>query len=188
MPKKLPKRMVENMADSKKKETELKEVVRKMLSAGKPLNYANIERESGLSRAFVEQNPKNRQFIDKQIKKQEEENSKVDIELQNFNYHTKLMASYIFAYSLLDEQEEFYKTAIQELKDRETPFAINNGSDAVIEFICQLLSKETNSSKVTDLLNKFKACFSESIPNWKEQIMGRLEQCPALDILEKSYT
>lgn len=183
MPNKLPKRMVENMADSKKKETELKEVVRKMLSAGKPLNYANIERESGLSRAFVEQNPKNRQFIDEQIKKQEEENSRVDIELQNFNYHTKLMASYIFAYSLLDEQEEFYKTAIQELKDKETPFVINNGSDSAIEFICQLLSKETNSAKIIDSLNKFKTCFSQSIPNWKEQLIDKLGECSALDIL-----
>lgn len=173
-------------ADSRKKETELKEVVRKMLSAGIPITPSEVEKQSGLSHSFVYK-PEMKKFIKEQKEKQKQESLRVDVELQNLNYHTKLMASYIFAYSLLDEQEEFYKTAIQELKDRETPFVINNGSDAAIEFICQLLSRETNSSKVTDFLNKFEACFSESIPNWKEQIMGKLEQCTALDILEKSY-
>lgn len=186
MPKKLPPKMVENMAESKKKETEVEEVVRKMLSAGIPITSAEVERQSGLSHSFIYK-PEIQKFIKEQKEKQKQEGLKIDIELQNINYHTKLMASYIFAYSLLDEQEEFYKTAIQELKDRETPFVINNGSDSAIEFICQLLSGETNSVKITDLLNKFKACFAESIPNWKEQIMGRLEQCTALDILKKSY-
>lgn len=172
--------------DSRKKETELKEVVRKMLSAGIPITPAEVERQSGLSHSFVYK-PEMQKFIKEQKEKQKKEDLKVDIELQNFNYHTKLMASYIFAYSLLDEQEEFYKTVIAELKDREKPFVINNGSDSTIEFISQLLSKETNSAKITDLLNKFEACFSESIPNWKEQIMGKLGKCTASDILEKRY-
>ena len=173
--------------NSQKKETELKEVVRKMLAAGTPLTYANIERETGLSRAFVEQKPENRQFIDEQKEKQKKDDLRVDVELQNFNLHAKLMASYIFAYSLLDEQEEFYKTAIAELKDRDKPFVINNGSDSVIEFICQILSEETDSSKVDKLLNKFKVCFSESIPDWKEQLLEKLDNCLAKNILEKKY-
>lgn len=172
--------------DSKKKETELKEVVNKMLTAGIPITSAEVERQSGLSHAFVYK-PEMQKYIKEQKEKQKKDDLRIDVELQNLNFHTKLMASYIFAYSLLDEQEEFYKTAIQELKDRETPFAINNGSDSSIEFICQILSKETSSVKITDLLNKFKACFSESIPNWKEQIMKKLEKCTALDILKKNF-
>lgn len=172
-------------SNSKKKETELKEVVRKMLAAGIPITSAEVERQSGLSHSFVYK-PEMQKFIKEQKDKQKKDDLRVDVELQNQNFHNKLMASYIFAYSLLDEQEEFYKTAIQELKDRETPFIANNSSDSAIDFICQILSKETSSTKITTLLNKFKACFSESIPDWKEQIIGRLEKCTALDILKKS--
>lgn len=170
--------------DSPKMATEVKEVILKLAAAGIELNRYNIVKEAGCGQSYVYQNPEVRAFWKEQQEKQIQEKLKVDVELQNLNYHTKLMASYIFAYSLLDEQEEFYKTAIQELKDRETPFAINNGSDSAIEFICQLLSKETSPIKITDLLNKFKACFSDSIPNWKEQVINKLEKCLALDMLK----
>lgn len=176
------------MTDVKHKEsikmrTEVKEVIRNMLSSGKPLTMTNICKEAKCSRSFL-YDSEMKTFIKEQREKQKKEDWRVDIELQNNIYHTKLMASYIFLYSLLDQQEEFYKIAIQELKDRETPFVINNGSDSAIEFICQLLSRETNSAKITDLLNKFKACFSESIPNWKEQVINKLEKCLALDMLK----
>lgn len=173
-------------SNSKKKETELKEVVRKMLAAGIPISSAEVERQSGLSHSFVYK-PEMQKFIKEQKEKQKKEDLKIDTELQNFNLHTKLMASYIFAYSLLDEQEEFYKTAIAELKDRDKPFVINNGSDSAIKFICQTLSEETDPSKIAKLLNKFKVCFSESIPDWKEQLLEKLDKCLAKDILEKKY-
>lgn len=169
-------------SNSKKKETELKEVVRKMLAAGIPITSAEVERQSGLSHSFVYK-PEMQKFIKVQKEKQKKDELRVDVELQNLNFHTKLMASYIFAYSLLDEQEEFYKTAIQELKDRETPFITNNCSDSAIDFICQILSKETDPSKISELLDKIRACFSKSIPDWKEQLIEILDNCPALDFL-----
>lgn len=176
------------MTDDKQKEsikmrTEVKEVIRNMLARGTPLTMANICKEAKCSRSFL-YNSEMKKFIKEQREKQREETWRVDIEMQNNIYHSNLMATYIFLYSILDEQEEFYKTAIQELKDRETPFVINNGSDSAIEFICQILSRETNSVKITDLLNKFKVCFSESIPNWKEQVINKLEKCLALDMLK----
>ena len=142
-------------SNSKKKETELKEVVRKMLAAGIPITPAEVERQSGLSHSFVYK-PEMQKFIKEQKEKQKKDDLRVDVELQNFNLHAKLMASYIFAYSLLDEQEEFYKTAIAELKDRDKPFVINNGSNSVIEFICQILSEETNPSKIALILRILK--------------------------------
>ena len=43
------------------------------------------------------------------------------------------------------------------------------------------------SMRIAKLLNKFKVCFSESIPNWKEQLSEKLDKCLAKDILEKKY-
>lgn len=176
----------ENKAESKKKETEIKEVIRKMVSAGIPITSAEVERQSGLSHSFVYK-PQIQKFIKEQKEKQKKGNLRVDIELQNSIYHKNLMASYIFAYSLLDEQEEFLKTAIAELKDRKKPFGAAQKPESIINFLSMILSDETDPAKISSLLDKFQASYSETIPDWKEQLAGLLTECPALGILKNNY-
>lgn len=173
----------ESKADSKKKETELKEVVRAMVAAGIPVTSAEVERLTGLSHSFVYK-PEMQKFIKEQQEKQKEEGLRVDIGLQKQNLYTKLMASYIFAYSLLDEQEEFYKTAISELKGRSTP-SISDNEHFSIDFACQVLSNETDVEKATTILEYFQNNFAAVIPDWKDQLMKKLGKCPAFDILNQ---
>ncbi len=166
--------------DSRKMRTEVKEVIRNMLSSGKQLTIANICEEAKCSRSFL-YSSEMKEFIKEQQEKQKKEDWRVDIELQNSIYHTKLMASYIFLYSLLDQQEEFYKIAIEELKDKEKSF------DAPIKFIAQILENETNPEKISDILEKFQASFSEIIPNWKGQLIKTLNSCLTLDMLKERH-
>lgn len=173
----------ESKADSKKKETELKEVVRAMVTAGIPVTSAEVERLTGLSHSFVYK-PEIQKFIKEQQEKQKEEGLRVDIGLQKQNLYTKLMASYIFAYSLLDEQEEFYKTAISELKGRSTPFVLQKNNSS-IDFACQVLSNEADAANATAILNNFQMIFASDIPDWKDQMMKKLGKCPAFDILNQ---
>lgn len=163
--------------ESKKMRTEVKEVIRNMLSSNQQLTVANISRQAKCSRSFL-YDSEMQQFIKEQRERQQKDDWRTDIELQNMAYHTNLMASYIFLYSLLDQQEEFYNLAIQDLKNREKSF------DAPIKFIAQILENKTNPEEINAILEKFQTAFSEIVPNWKEQLINTLNNCPALDILK----
>lgn len=176
--------MDKRSAESKKMVTEVKEVIRKMVADGEPVTSKNVVEKAGISRATIYNNPEIKKFFMEQQEKQKEAALRVDTELQQKNLHTKLMASYIFAYSLLDEQEEFYKTAISELKGRNTP-SVSNENHFSIDFACQVLSNETDVEKATTILEYFQNNFAAVIPDWKDQLMKKLGQCPAFDILNQ---
>lgn len=160
--------------------TEVKEVIKKMLLSGQKLTIANISRKAKCSRSFL-YTPEMKKFIEEQRENQRNEERRVDIELQNSVFHTKLMAAYIFLYSLLDQQEEFYKIAIEDLKNKDKSF-----NDTAIMVLARILEQETKPERVIEILEAFLDSFEKNIPDWKEKLIKTLNSCVALDMLKNT--
>lgn len=103
--------------DSQKLRQETKNFIDNMLINGIPITQKNVEEGMNVSHGFVN-NPEISSYIKQAQTLQEEQDLNVDVEYQRTILLRKLMASYIFQYSLLDEEETFLKQAIQDMKEQ----------------------------------------------------------------------
>ena len=94
---------------------ETKNKIDEMLANGTKITFKSVMEECGVSKGFV-YDKDIRAYINEAQRMQKEE--ALNLPNQQQNLYWKLMASYIFQYSLMDEQEALLNDAIENLKAR----------------------------------------------------------------------
>ena len=103
--------------DSQKLRQETKNFIDEMVVNGFKVTKKAVREGMGVSNGFVN-NSEITAYIKQAQALQKEQDLNVDVEYQRTTLFRKLMASYIFQYSLLDEEETFLKQAIQDMKEQ----------------------------------------------------------------------
>lgn len=101
--------------DSQKLRQETKNFIDEMVVNGLKVSKKAVRKGMGISNGFVN-NPEITAYIKQAQELQKEDGVNVDVEYQRTTLFRKLMASYVFQYSLLDEEETFLKQAIEDMK------------------------------------------------------------------------
>lgn len=99
--------------ESIKLRTEIKRKIDDMLSSGVKITKADISRKCEVSRSFLN-SPEMDKYIKAAQKIQEEQG--ISEKKEETSIYRKLMASYIFQYALMDEQEALLLEVIKDLK------------------------------------------------------------------------
>lgn len=146
---------------------ETKNKIDEMLTNGTKITFENVMKECKVSKGFV-YNEEIRKYIEAAKAVQKDE--KLNLPNQQLNLYWKLMASYIFQYSLMDEQEEVLRDAMEGLRSRQQV------AEYVIRLLAKYLAMETDSAKRKIELEEFQSVFREIIPNWKDKLSDLMEQ------------
>ncbi len=161
---------------------ETKNKIDEMLANGTKITFKSVMEECGVSKGFV-YDKDIRAYINEAQRMQKEE--ALNLPNQQQNLYWKLMASYIFQYSLMDEQEALLKDAIENLKARKEHRS--QQADYSLKLLAHYLALETDSTRIKDELMAFIAVFAIDIPEWQEELITlikkEVEDCPALEVL-----
>lgn len=103
--------------DSQKLRQETKNFIDEMVINGLKVSKKAVRKGMGISNGFVN-NPEITAYIKQAQELQKDDGINVDVEYQRTILFRKLMASYVFQYSLLDEEETFLKQAIEDMKQQ----------------------------------------------------------------------
>lgn len=103
--------------DSVKLRQETKNFIDEMVVNGLKVSKKAVRDGMHVSNGFVN-NPEITAYIKQAQALQKKEELNVDVDYQDITLFRKLMASYVFQYSLLDEEETFLKQAIEDMKQQ----------------------------------------------------------------------
>lgn len=164
-------------AKSVKLRQETKNKVDEMLVSGEKITFKRIMEECGVSKGFV-YDKDIRVYIDEAIRLQKEE--MLNLPNQQQNLFWKLMAAYIFQYSLMDEQEALLKDSIDDLKKRKAR------ADYSIRLLAKYLAIETDLRKAKDEIQAFLPMYYYDIPDFTQKLITLIKEitddCPAPEI------
>lgn len=154
---------------------ETKNKVDEMLASGEKIIFKRIMEECGVSKGFV-CDKEIRAYIDAAISLQKEEMLSLPNQKQNLFW--KLMAAYIFQYSLMDEQEALLKDSIDDLKKRKARVGYS------LQLLAKYLALETDLRKVKDEIQAFLPMYYYDIPDFTKRLNALIKEitddCPAL--------
>lgn len=166
-------------ANSVKLRQETKNKIDEMLASGEKITFKKIMEECGVSKGFV-YDKEIRAYIDSAINLQKEEMLSLPNQQQNLFW--KLMAAYIFQYSLMDEQEALLKDSISDLKKRKAR------ADYSLQLLAKYLAIETDLQKVKDEIKAFLPMYFYDITDFTKKLIALIKEitddCPALELLE----
>lgn len=161
---------------------ETKNKIDEMLTSGTKITFKSVMEECGVSKGFV-YDKDIRAYIEEAQRLQKEE--MLNLPNQQQNLYWKLMASYIFQYSLMDEQEALLKDAIKGLKERKE--RKSKEADYCLEVLAHYLALETDLVKIRDEMMAFHSIYFTDIPNWRGRLIAlikeRVDDCLALEVL-----
>lgn len=159
-----------------------KNKIDEMLVNGTKITFKSVMEECGVSKGFV-YDKDIRAYIEEAQRMQKEES--LNLPNQQQNLYWKLMASYIFQYALMDEQEALLKDEIENLKTRKEQRS--QQADYSLKLLAHYLILETDSIRIKEELTAFCSVFITDIPNWKEELIAlmkeRVDDCIALEFL-----
>lgn len=165
-------------AKSIKLRQETKNKVDELLANGEKITFKRIMEECGVSKGFLYD--KNiRAYIDEAIRLQKEE--MLNLPNQQQNLFWKLMAAYIFQYSLMDEQEALLKDSIEDIRSRKSK------EEYTFKLLARYLATETDNNKVEDEIKTFMKSFLFNNDTWIDKLAVLIHKiskdCYALEYL-----
>ena len=186
--KKQSKLCTEKRLQSQKLRAETKATIDKMVLANIPVTKASVMKQMNVSNSFVN-TPEISDYIKEAKNKQGKSSAKMDITSQNQLLFRKLMASYVFQYALLDEQEAFLKDALKNIKENKTSSLSVFQASTVLHMLTLNLHILTTEKEIEELLTLFREAFEKEIPDWKKLVTDRLKDsypdCFALTYLSE---
>ena len=155
--------------NSIKKRTEIKNAIDDMLTKGEKITKANIVRRCNVSRGLLN-SPELDSYI-KAAQRMQDENS-LHMPNQENNLYRKLMSSYIFQYSLLEEQEALLNEVLKDAKSAKGLSKIQKSY--ILNLLAFRLANETDKNEILYQIKNF--AFEEDIPDWKIHLIDILKE------------
>lgn len=157
---------------------ETKNKIDEMLVNGTKITVKSVMEECGVSKGFV-YDKDIRAYIEEAQRLQKEE--MLNLPNQQQNLYWKLMASYIFQYSLMDEQEALLKDSIADIRLRKSK------EEYTFNLLARYLATETDNDKVEDEIKAFMKSFLFNNDTWIDKLVALIHKiskdCYALEYL-----
>lgn len=158
----------ESHENSVKLRQEVKDTIDDMLAKGEKITKTGVARKCNISRGLL-YSPEMDTYINAAIQLQEEQS--LNLPNQETNLYRKLMASYIFQYSLLEEQEALLNEVISNSKSAKGLSKLQQSY--ILNLLAYRLRNETDKNEILYAIETFP--FENDIPDWKRILIEILE-------------